>query len=139
MGGALTAISPDFIQSALVVGGMNYSNLLTRSVDCRPTASIPSSGPTRTSCAQPLLLSLIQMLWDRERTERLRPPDDREPAAEHAEAQHHPDRRARRPPGVTNFASDVRGPDSRVLTTPGGGIDRERWPDYEATVEHPED
>ena len=33
MGGALTAVSPDFTRAALGVGAMNYSVLLPRSVD----------------------------------------------------------------------------------------------------------
>jgi hypothetical protein len=33
MGGALTALAPDFTKSVLGVPGMNYSTLLNRSVD----------------------------------------------------------------------------------------------------------
>ena len=38
MGGALTALSPDFERAVLGVPGMNYSTLLTRSVDFEPYA-----------------------------------------------------------------------------------------------------
>jgi len=64
MGGALTAISPDFTRAALGVPAMRYSLLLPRSVDFDSFAAIlypryPDE------LARPLLLSLIQMLWDR--------------------------------------------------------------------------
>ncbi len=63
-GGALTALSPDFTRSVLYVPGMNYSTLLTRSVDFNDYAlilypSYPVEGQ------RPLLLSMIQMMWDR--------------------------------------------------------------------------
>ncbi len=63
-GGALTALSPDFTRSVLYVPGMNYSTLLTRSVDFSDYAlilypSYPIEGE------RPLLLSMIQMMWDR--------------------------------------------------------------------------
>ena len=64
MGGALTAISPDFTRAALGVPAMRYSLLLPRSVDFDAFAAIlypryPDE------LARPLMLSLIQMLWDR--------------------------------------------------------------------------
>ncbi len=63
-GGALTAIEPDITRTVLYVPGMNYSLLLTRSVDFGDYASIlypayPDEG------ARPLLLSMIQSMWDR--------------------------------------------------------------------------
>jgi hypothetical protein len=63
-GGALTAVEPDVTRSVLYVPGMNYSTLLTRSVDFSDYAlilypSYPNEG------ARPLLLSMIQMEWDR--------------------------------------------------------------------------
>jgi hypothetical protein len=64
-GGALTAIEPDVTRSVLYVPGMNYGGvLLTRSVDFKDYAQIlypayPDEGE------RPLLLSLIQSLWDR--------------------------------------------------------------------------
>ena len=63
-GGALTAVEPDVTRSVLYVPGMNYSLLLTRSVDFEDYAlilypSYPDEGQ------RPLLLSLIQSLWDR--------------------------------------------------------------------------
>ena len=64
MGGALTAVSPDFIQSSLLVGAMNYSNLLPRSVDFDLYAGILYPNyPNEMS--RPLLFGLMQMLWDR--------------------------------------------------------------------------
>jgi hypothetical protein len=63
-GGALTALSPDFTRSVLYVPGMNYSTLLTRSVDFSDYALILyPSYPVEDQ--RPLLLSMIQMMWDR--------------------------------------------------------------------------
>ena len=63
-GGGLTAVEPDITRTVLYVPGMNYSLLLTRSVDFEDYATIlypsyPDEG------ARPLLLSLIQSMWDR--------------------------------------------------------------------------
>ncbi len=64
MGGALTAVSPDFTRASLGVPAMNYSVLLPRSVDFDPFAGILyPSYPNET--ARPLVLDLMQMLWDR--------------------------------------------------------------------------
>ncbi len=64
LGGALTAVSPDFTRASLGVGAIGYSTLLTRSVDFETYASILYPAyPNELS--RPLLLSLIQMLWDR--------------------------------------------------------------------------
>jgi hypothetical protein len=63
-GGALTALAPDLNRSVLYVGAMNYSLLVTRSVDFEPfDAVLNQSYPDRLQ--RPLLLSLIQTLWDR--------------------------------------------------------------------------
>ncbi len=64
-GGALTAIEPDVTRSVLYVPGMNYGGLLlTRSIDFEDYAlilypSYPDEGQ------RPLLLSMIQSMWDR--------------------------------------------------------------------------
>jgi hypothetical protein len=64
MGGALTAVAPDFTRASLGVPAMNYSVLLPRSVDFDPFAAVLyPSYPDET--ARPLILDLIQMLWDR--------------------------------------------------------------------------
>jgi len=64
MGGALTAVSPDFTRASLGVPAMNYSTLLPRSVDFDPFAGVLYSAyPDET--ARPLILDLMQMLWDR--------------------------------------------------------------------------
>jgi len=64
MGGALTAVAPDFTRASLGVPAMNYSVLLPRSVDFDPFAQVFNpSYPNET--ARPLILSIIQMLWDR--------------------------------------------------------------------------
>ena len=64
MGGALTAVTPDFTRASLGVPAMNYSVLLPRSVDFDPFAAIlyPSYAD---ELSRPLALDLIQMLWDR--------------------------------------------------------------------------
>lgn len=68
MGGALTALSPDVDRGVLGVPGINYSTLLRRSVDSDEYFKMPGFGlyanyPDLAS--RPLLLSLIQLLWDR--------------------------------------------------------------------------
>lgn len=64
MGGSLTAVAPDFIQAHLGVPAMNYSTLLRRSIDFDTYAVVMySSYPDELE--RPLLLSLIQTLWDR--------------------------------------------------------------------------
>lgn len=64
IGGALAAVAPDFERAALGVPGMNYSTLLDRSVDFDEYAQVMYAAypdPRQ----RPLLLSLIQILWDR--------------------------------------------------------------------------
>jgi hypothetical protein len=68
MGGALTALEPDLTQSVLDVTGMNYSTLLRRSADSAQYFELPNLGlydnyPNQQE--RPLLLSLMQLLWDR--------------------------------------------------------------------------
>jgi hypothetical protein len=68
MGGALTALSPDFTRSVLDVTAMNYSNLLRRSVDFDEYAELPSVGLYAfypNELERPLVLSVMQLLWDR--------------------------------------------------------------------------
>jgi hypothetical protein len=64
-GGALTAIEPDVTRSVLYVPGMNYGGiLLTRSVDFEDYAQILYPAYTDQG-ERPLLLSMIQSMWDR--------------------------------------------------------------------------
>jgi hypothetical protein len=64
MGGALTAVSPDFTRASLGVPAMNYSVLLPRSVDFAEFAEVfYPFYPDETS--RPVVLDLMQMLWDR--------------------------------------------------------------------------
>jgi hypothetical protein len=64
LGGALTAVSPDFTRASLGVPGIGYSTLLTRSIDFKLYSLILYPAyPDELS--RPLVLSLIQMLWDR--------------------------------------------------------------------------
>ena len=64
LGGALTAVSPDFTRAYLGVPAMNYSVLLPRSIDFDEYELVLN--PSYPDPMQrPLLLDLIQMLWDR--------------------------------------------------------------------------
>jgi hypothetical protein len=64
MGGGLAAVAPDFTRAYLGVPGMNYSTLLTRSVDFDGYSTVMySSYPSQIE--RPLLFSLAQILWDR--------------------------------------------------------------------------
>ena len=76
LGGSLVALEPDLERAALGVPGMNYSTLLRRSVDFTPYADGQFLDGTPNTEAglydnypseleRPLILSLIQMLWDR--------------------------------------------------------------------------
>jgi hypothetical protein len=64
MGGALTALAPDFDRAVLGVPGMNYSTLLQRSVDFDAYAPLLYGGYPREVDRQ-LWLAQIQLLWDR--------------------------------------------------------------------------
>jgi hypothetical protein len=64
IGGSLAAVAPDFEHAVLGVPAMNYSTLLRRSVDFDTYAQLmyrtyPDEGE------RPLVLSQIQLLWDR--------------------------------------------------------------------------
>jgi hypothetical protein len=63
-GGALAALAPDFERAVLGVPGMNYSTLLRRSVDF-DTYSLILAPSYPSLIERPLILSLIQTLWDR--------------------------------------------------------------------------
>ncbi|GII31957.1 hypothetical protein [Planotetraspora mira] len=64
MGGALTAVAPDFTRGVLGVPGMNYSLLLNRSVDFAPFQAIfDQNYPDKLD--QQIIFGLLQMLWDR--------------------------------------------------------------------------
>jgi hypothetical protein len=65
LGGALTAIAPDFTRASLGVPGMNYSVLLDRSIDFDPFREIFEPAYPNAMTRQLVLSSLIQMLWDR--------------------------------------------------------------------------
>jgi hypothetical protein len=63
-GGTVVAISQDITRGVLGVPGMNYSLLLTRSTDFSAYASVLYPAYTN-ELQRPLVLALIQMLWDR--------------------------------------------------------------------------
>jgi hypothetical protein len=64
IGGSLTAIAPDFNRAVLGVPAMNYSTLLRRSVDFDQFAQVLYPNYPN-ELQRPLIISLIQMLWDR--------------------------------------------------------------------------
>jgi hypothetical protein len=64
LGGALTAVAPDFERAALVVPAMNFSLLITRSTQFEPFQQVLyRTYPGQVERA--LLASMIQILWDR--------------------------------------------------------------------------
>jgi hypothetical protein len=63
-GGTVLAVAPDIDRGVLGVPGINYSTLLTRSKDFA-LYSVPLYTTYPSEFERPLLLSLIQILWDR--------------------------------------------------------------------------
>ncbi len=64
LGGALTAVAPDFNRAVLGVPGMRYSLLLPRATPFDEFAAVLYPNYPD-ELARPLMLSLTQMLWDR--------------------------------------------------------------------------
>jgi hypothetical protein len=64
IGGSLTAVAPDFDRAHLGVPGMNYSILLRRSIDFDTYAQVMYNAYPN-ELERPLILSLVQTLWDR--------------------------------------------------------------------------
>jgi hypothetical protein len=64
LGGALTAVAPDFERAALVVPAMNFSLLLTRSSQFARFQEILYES-YRGGVERALLTSMVQILWDR--------------------------------------------------------------------------
>jgi hypothetical protein len=64
MGGALTALAPDFDRAVLGAVGMNYSTLLQRSVDFDAYSPILYGGYPK-QIERQLITAHIQLLWDR--------------------------------------------------------------------------
>jgi hypothetical protein len=65
MGGALTALSPDFEYAVLGATGMNYSTLLQRSVDWEGLFGEPFYAAYGDTLERQVSIGLIQQLWDR--------------------------------------------------------------------------
>lgn len=63
-GGALTAVATDFTRSVLYVPAMNYSTMLSRSVDFDMYKAILYPYYPR-EIERPLIFSLMQTMWDR--------------------------------------------------------------------------
>lgn len=68
MGGAATAVAQDWTKAVLGVAGMNYSVLLSRSVDFTQYFAVMNNAyPDRVD--QQIIYGLLQMLWDRIETD----------------------------------------------------------------------
>jgi len=128
MGGPLTAISPDFVQSSLLVGSMNYSVMLPRSIDFDLYASVLYYNYP-TSLDHPLLFQLMQMPWDRSEPNGYahvmtdNPPPNTPPhhvTLMLAVGDHQ----------VSNYASEVEARTLGMKTNPVP-IDDGRWPDFD--------
>jgi hypothetical protein len=63
-GGGLAAYAQDYTHAVLGVTGMNYSTLLRRSVDFDPFFEL-LTGVTPDLSDVPLVIAILQMLWDR--------------------------------------------------------------------------
>ena len=90
--------APDFNRAVLGVPGMNYSTLLRRSVDFDQYAQVLYANYPN-ELERPLILSLIQNLWDRGEANGYAHHMTRDPYAEHAAAHGADARGLRRPPG----------------------------------------
>jgi hypothetical protein len=64
LGGALTAVAPDFERAALIVPAMNFSLLITRAVPFAPFREVLYRS-YRGGVERALLASMLQILWDR--------------------------------------------------------------------------
>jgi hypothetical protein len=64
LGGALTSVAPDFERSALIVPGLRFSLLLTRSTQFARFADVLFPAYPN-AVEQALVNSMIQLLWDR--------------------------------------------------------------------------
>ena len=128
LGGPLTALSPDFIQSSLLVGAMNYSILLPRSIDFDLYSAIMFPQYPN-ELERPLLFELMQMLWDRSEPNGYAhvmtdnpPPDtpEHKVTLQIALGDHQ----------VSNFASEnmARTLDMKTNAIP---VDPGRWPDHD--------
>ena len=110
MGGALTAVSPDFTRAALDVPGDELLGAADPLGRLRRLHAFLTP-PTRTT-SRPLSLDLIQMLWDRGEPNGYAHRMTDRPAAGHARAQGADQRRPRRSPGH-QLPGRRRGPDDR--------------------------
>jgi hypothetical protein len=64
LGGALTAVAPDFQRAALIVPGMNFSLLIQRATPFAPFRDVLYEN-YRGGVERALLTSMIQIVWDR--------------------------------------------------------------------------
>ncbi|MFM8527169.1 MAG: hypothetical protein ACKOBH_03500, partial [bacterium] len=65
IGGALMSVAPDLKLGSLGVPAVNYSTLLDRSIDFTEYGELLYAAYDKDSVERPLLMALIQQLWDR--------------------------------------------------------------------------
>ena len=128
IGGALAAVAVDHEKAVLGVPGMNYSTLLRRSVDFDAYAEGNFEGVETplgmydsypNELERPLILSLIQLLWDRAEANGYAQHMTDDPLSEHARARRAAARRLRRPPGGGRVGRGGGAHDRRPHASPG--------------------
>ncbi len=123
LGGALTAVAPDFTRASLGVPAMGYSTLLTQVDRLRRLQAHPRTRRTRTSSRGRWLLSLVQMLWDRSEANGYAHRMTDNPLAGTPSARGADEHRLRRPPGH-HLAGRRRGAHDRRLDPHAGRLRR---------------
>ena len=119
MGGFLTALAPDWRRAVLGVTGIDYANLLvSRSTDFAPFGQILFKNYPDTSLS-PLILDLMQQLWDRGDPDGYAEQMTDPSAAGHPHARGADADRLRRSPGV-DVLGRGRGPHDRCVGLSAG-------------------
>ena len=118
-GGALTAVAPDFDRAVLGVPGMNYSTLLSRSVDFTPFRTVLDASYTD-ALDRSLIYSLLTNLWDRGEANGYAQHMTDDPLPGTPRAPGAAARRARRPPGGAGHGGGRGAHDRRARLGPAG-------------------
>ena len=118
-GGALTAVAPDFDRAVLGVPGMNYSTLLSRSVDFTPFRTVLDASYTD-ELDRSLIYSLLTNLWDRGEANGYAHHMTSDPLPGTPAAPGAAPCRARRPPGGAGHGGGRGAHDRRARLEPAG-------------------